>query len=74
MPATRDFCIHSSEQGALDSRGNRYGVPCHPKVSQIGPFVVPFCGSYLESYKVIPKRNYLGAYGTARIGLMTPCL
>ena len=24
----------------------------------IGPEVVPFCGSYLESYQVIPKRNY----------------
>ena len=29
----------------------------------IGPYVVPFYGSYLESYKVIPKGNYLGAYG-----------
>ena len=29
----------------------------------IGSKVVPFCGSYLGSYKVIPKRNYLGAYG-----------
>ena len=29
----------------------------------IGSLVVPFCGLYLESYKVIPKRNYLGAYG-----------
>ena len=29
----------------------------------IGPEVVPFYGLYLESYKVIPKRNYLGAYG-----------
>ena len=28
-----------------------------------GSIVVPFCGSYLESYKVIPKRNYYGAYG-----------
>ena len=25
--------------------------------------VVPFWASYLESYKVIPKRNYYGAYG-----------
>ena len=32
----------------------------------IGPIVVPFRGSYLESYKVIPKRNYQGAYGYAR--------
>ena len=29
----------------------------------IGPKVVPFWGSYVESYKVIPKRNYYGAYG-----------
>ena len=29
----------------------------------IGPKVVPFGGSYLEFYKVIPKRNYFGAYG-----------
>ena len=29
----------------------------------IGPKVVPFCGSCLEFYKVIQKRNYFGAYG-----------
>ena len=29
----------------------------------IGPKVVPFGGSYLEFYKVIPKRNHFGAYG-----------
>ena len=31
----------------------------------IGPKVVPFWGSYLESYayKVIPKGNHYGAYG-----------
>ena len=29
----------------------------------IGPKAVPFRGSYLEFYKVIPKRNYFGAYG-----------
>ena len=28
-----------------------------------GPKVVPFWGSYLESYKVLPKRNYYGASG-----------
>ena len=28
-----------------------------------GPIVVPFGGSYIESYKVNPKRNYYGAYG-----------
>ena len=25
--------------------------------------MVPFCGSYLESYKVTPKSNYSGARG-----------
>ena len=29
----------------------------------IGPKVVPFGDSYLELYKVIPKRSYFGAYG-----------
>ena len=31
----------------------------------IGPYVVPFYSVRLESYnpKVIPKRNYSGAYG-----------
>ena len=29
----------------------------------IGSIVVPSCGSYTESYKVIPKRNYYGASG-----------
>ena len=32
----------------------------------IGSILVPFWGSYLESYKVIPKRNYYGAYGYSR--------
>ena len=38
------------------SESGEHGVP-------IGPKVVPFWGSYLEFYKVIPKRNYFGAYG-----------
>ena len=29
----------------------------------IGSKVVPFCVLYFGSYKVIPKRNYFGAYG-----------
>ena len=29
----------------------------------IAPSVAPFYGLDLESYKVIPKRNYFGAYG-----------
>ena len=28
-----------------------------------GSIVVPFWGSYIESYKAIPKRNYYGAFG-----------
>ena len=31
----------------------------------MGSVVVPFCGLYLGSYKVIPKRNYYRAYGYA---------
>ena len=34
------------------------------------PQVVPFYGLFLESYKVIPKRNYLGAYGFIGVPLM----
>ena len=30
-----------------------------------GPKVVPFWGSYLEFYKVIPKRNYFGVISHA---------
>ena len=33
------------------------------KAVPVGPKVVPFRGSYIESYKVILKRNYYGAYG-----------
>ena len=33
------------------------------KCLPIGPKVVPFWGSCLEFYKVIPNRNYFGAYG-----------
>ena len=38
-----------------------WGVP-------IGSIVVPFCGSYLESYKVIPKRNYYDLGWSSNIG------
>ena len=40
----------------LTRRVRELGLP-------IGPLVVPFDGLSLESYKVIPERNYLGAYG-----------
>ena len=29
----------------------------------IGSIVVPFCGSYLGSYREIPKKNYNGDLG-----------
>ena len=32
-------------------------------IRYLDPEVVPFYGLYLEPYQVIPKRNYLGAYG-----------
>ena len=38
---------------------NRLGFQGLP----IGPKVVPSWGSYLEFFKVIPKRNYFGGYG-----------
>ena len=34
-----------------------------PNPIPFGPKVVPCYGLYVESYKVVPKRNYLGAYG-----------
>ena len=46
-------------QVALFNRGFEVQLKGLP----IGPEVVPFYSLYLESYKVIPKRNYLGAYG-----------
>ena len=39
----------------------------------IGPIVVPFWGSYLESYKVIPRRNYYGASGYILGAAPPPC-
>ena len=33
----------------------------------IGSIVAAFCGSFLGSYKVIPKRNYNGAYTIVRL-------
>ena len=38
-----------------------------PKCSTIGSIVVPVGGLYLESYKVLPKRSYYGAYGYLRV-------
>ena len=49
-------------------RMKRGGRPGHPKPQlPISPQVVPyFCGSYLESYKVIPKKELL-------VGLWVAC-
>ena len=33
------------------------------------PIVVPVWGSYVESYPVIPKSNYYGAYGSSVCGI-----
>ena len=41
----------------------RSGVPQHLMTTHRPHIVVPFWGSYLEFYKVIPKRKYFGAYG-----------
>ena len=59
--------LHHRRVGTLAHHGRRClseQIGCLP----IGSGVVPFCGLYLGSYKVIPKRNYYGAYGYA------PCL
>ena len=48
--------VKGTAQNGAQSRLDTCKVP-------IGPIVVPFWGSYVESYKVIPKRNYYGAYG-----------
>ena len=46
----------SSEATGEDDAGWLGSLP-------IGPKLVPFGGSCLEFYKVIPKRNYFGAFG-----------
>ena len=32
------------------------------KALPMGSQVVPSCGLYVDSYRIIPKKNYLGAY------------
>ena len=55
--------------GIMPGTDFRRRKPSRPKICTAlpkythRPLRVPFCGSYLESYKVLPKRNYLGAYG-----------
>ena len=50
------FQLLSSLRSTL-SKSDTHRVP-------IGSIVVPFCGLYSGSYKVTPKRNYNGAYGS----------
>ena len=56
---TRSSCISRKGQRCKMSGSGLQDLP-------IGPIVVPFWGSYVESYKVIPKKNYYGAYGQPR--------
>ena len=39
-----------------------------------GSIVVPFWGSYLESYKLTRKRNYYGAYGYRHLYHLLRCM
>ena len=56
--ACRSGFLAARDQRVLGLRGQRLHI-----ILPIGPEVVRFYGLYVESYKVIPKRNYLGAYG-----------
>ena len=56
-------CKHVGEAGS----GRAKALP-------IGSKVVPFCGLYLDSYRVIRKRNYLGAYGYPTPLMLTPLM
>ena len=61
----------SESQDAWGSSRDPAPSTAEPKIrdsSQAkGPKVVPFGGSYVEFYKVIPKRNYFGAFGKLHI-------
>ena len=81
-PQEQEGCIGPPEQAwqlplLLASRPQRVSFPAtYGRFIllriPIGSKVVPFCGSYLGSYKVIPKRNYFGAYGYLRWGRILP--
>ena len=62
-----DSCLPGSFTYACDGVKKAVGSPNQQPLQAltlpIGPKVVPFWGSYLEFYKVIPKRNYFGAFG-----------
>ena len=58
----RQGTSRGSDCSAMDATWKGSWQACQ-KALPIGPEVVSFYGLYLESYKVIPKRNYLGAYG-----------
>ena len=38
-------------------------ILCEHRLLPMGSTVVPFGGSSIDSCKVLPKRNYYGAYG-----------
>ena len=52
-----DFCNLSAGLGPVEA------VLATVENLPRGSIVVLFWGSYIESYKVIPKRNYYGAFG-----------
>ena len=68
-------CVKGSEGVGGSFRCHGYPTPSRssriesetsipkPYALPIGSKVVPFWGSYIESKKVIPKRNNYGAYG-----------
>ena len=61
-----DWCGHRASQvytGPAASFSDHYRSLSALVALPIGSLVVPFCGLYLDPYKAIPKRNYLGAYG-----------
>ena len=56
------WCDMESEPRVRKSSGCAVSLELE-RILPKGPKVVPFGGSYLEFYKVIPKRNYFGAFG-----------
>ena len=62
-PVEDDRNAEVSTDDKLQHMENRLCLQGEALMLPIGPKVVPFWGSYLYFYKVIPKRNYFGAYG-----------
>ena len=55
-------CWAFSTAGCLEAAHALHHRISSFRVLPIGPYVVTFDGLSLESEKVVPKRNYLGAY------------